>query len=308
MITTKEIEYKDFGKCLHITNGTIELVAGLAFGPRILHFSLLECENMFYLDHEKGMICEGFPEYDGKAQTLYGGHRLWASPEFLPVTYHPDDLPVEVVFGNNEITLVGAVEKHSRLQKSMKITFFGDSSAIRIEHMITNQNLFDVEFAAWALTMFDEGTVEIMPVPDSQTGLLPNRNLVLWPYTKMNDRRIYWGEKFMKLSQNPGISEAFKIGYQNEHGYAACFNKGQVFIKSFESAEGVEYPDFGCSFETYTNGKMLECETLSGLNIIPYGGELTWGEEWELFPCVSIPETEEEMEHFVEKYLSGGGN
>ena len=40
----------------------------------------------------------------------------------------------------------------------------------------------------------------------------------------------------------------------NEDGWAAYINKDQIFLKNFEMNIDGEYPDFGCNFETFTNG------------------------------------------------------
>jgi len=38
MFETKIIEYKDYGKCLSITNGIVDLAVTIDIGPRIIRY------------------------------------------------------------------------------------------------------------------------------------------------------------------------------------------------------------------------------------------------------------------------------
>ena len=85
MITFKEKEYKNFGKCLEISNGIVDLLVTLDIGPRIIRYGFCGKENMFYEDidrltHNKSdELKEVYG--DDAVWYLYGGHRLWISPE-----------------------------------------------------------------------------------------------------------------------------------------------------------------------------------------------------------------------------------
>jgi hypothetical protein len=121
------------------------------------------------------------------------------------------------------------------------------------------------------------GGVQVMPQPARDTGLLPNRMVALWPYSKMNDPRINWGDRYIVLRQIPGMKAPFKLGIPNEGGWAAYFNHGNLFIKHFSHIAGGRYPDYGSSYETYTNHIMMEMESLSPLKLVePEGTYLIW--------------------------------
>lgn len=80
---------------------------------------------------------------------------------------------------------------------------------------------------------------------------------------------------------------------QNEQGWAAYFNHGHLFIKYYKHKEGAVYPDFGVSYETYTNDLMLEMETLSPLTMLEPGSSIEHSEAWELFDDVPMPSDNE---------------
>ena len=64
----KEITYKNYGRCLEMTNGTVELVVTLDLGPRIIRYGFCGKDNMLYEDiaresrYEKEDLKEMFGE------------------------------------------------------------------------------------------------------------------------------------------------------------------------------------------------------------------------------------------------------
>ena len=55
-----------------------------------------------------------------------------------------------------------------------------------------------------------------------------------------------------------------------------------MFIKRFPYEPDAAYPDFGCNFEVYTNGDILELESLGPLQELRPGRQLTHTELWSL--------------------------
>ena len=56
----------------------------------------------------------------------------------------------------------------------------------------------------------------------------------------------------------------------------------KLFIKSFTFRPGAEYPDRGCSFETYTDAQILELESLGPLTTLQPGASVEHVEHWHL--------------------------
>jgi hypothetical protein len=294
---------KDWGNCVKMSNGIVELHVTVDFGPRVIYFARLGMKNMFYEDFERTPLGEKLDVYDDQL-VLYGGHRLWIAPQILPRCYYPDNQPVAWEAEEASATFTAPVEKLNNIRKIIKITLIEDEPAVQLEHTIENCGAWDIEFAHWCVTQLSPGGIEIIPMPRRRTGLLPNRSIALWDYSGMNDARVHWGKDFITLKQNPQIASEFKLGLNNEDGWAAYFNMGQLFIKYFTPEPGGYYPDNGCSFETYVDGSMLESETLSELFHLEPGEQESYTEEWELYPEDGAPpEDEAEIKRSISRYL-----
>lgn len=311
MIQLAEGEYKAFGKCLTISNGSAEVVVTLDIGPRIIRFAAIGGANVMMEDTERKINkLEFAPDFaqkfgeDKGVWYIYGGHRLWTSPEELPRSYYPDNEPItyEKVAGGAKFT--APVQKWTQLQFSVTVTLSETDNSVHILHEITNLGAWSAEFAPWALSVLAPGGMEVVPMPQRKTGLLSNRNLVLWDYTRMNDDRVYWGDKYITLRQDSNAGEAFKIGIDSEHCWAAYFNHGDLFIKTFENDPSAKYPDGGCNFETYTCDRFLEMESLGALKSTAPGETVTHTENWRLISDVPCPPCDEsEIEKVMNQYL-----
>jgi len=284
-----------FGKCVELTNGLVELRVTLDYGPRIIYCACCGMENMLWQDPEKGTLGEKYDIFDGQ-YILYGGHRLWVSPEIVPRCYHPDNEPVTVSYLENGARFTAAPERLNGIQKSITVTIDPEAPRITVAHKIKNVGTWDIQLAPWAATMLAPGGVEVMPMPSRETGLLPNRSFTFWEYSELNDSRLYLGREYLTLTQDPSKQNPFKLGYNNEAGWAAYFNKGQVFLKYFEPAEGECY-------ETYTNGKFLEMETLGEFADLSPEEFVTHEEEWELYEAErpSNPKDEQELKKIIDE-------
>jgi hypothetical protein len=91
---------------------------------------------------------------------------------------------------------------------------------------------------------------------------LPNRNLTLWKYTDLADPRIHLGRNLWTLSQMKN-TKAFKIGFRHTEGWIG-YQLGDLFFAKWISHEKkATYPDRGCNTELFTNGDILEIESLA---------------------------------------------
>lgn len=308
MVTIEEVGYGKWGRCVRLSNGSIEILATLDFGPRVIRFGYIGETNMFYEDINVESSASG-PEFDknyGNGATWYirGGHRLWTSPEGYPRSYYPDNEPLSYEKIENGVILTPLEQKWTQLQLQIKITMCPETDNVTVDHYITNTGAWTVEFAAWGLTVLAKNGIEIVPQPTKDTGLLGNRILGLWPYTKMTDERVFWGDKYITLRQNPAIDRKFKFGINSEHGFAAYILDGNMFIKRFDVNENGVYPDGGMSFETFTNSLMLEMESVGELTKLSTGEKLSLTERWEMVKDVSgDTETEIGIEEIVNKYI-----
>jgi hypothetical protein len=236
-----------------------------------------------------------------------GGHRLWHSPEAFPRTYIPDNqgLVIEDVYQG--VRLRGALETATGIQKIMQIELLPDSPALKIHHEISNQGLWPVELAAWALTQLPLGGIAVFPQqthPLDDAGLLPNRQLVLWPYSRWSDPRLSLGDDYIFIHALPQLPP-IKIGYANRDGWIGYLRDGVFFCKRFQPIQGENYPDFGINVESYCNHRFLEMETLSPISRLEPGQSIYHDETWEIYPVEGIPHTREGILQVVEKLNLG---
>ncbi|TCZ73583.1 hypothetical protein E0485_20985 [Paenibacillus albiflavus] len=287
-VTVETVVTEVWGRCVQITNEHYKLIASLEFGPRILHFGLKDGSNVLMVDEHQAIRNES-KEMDvfGKgAWKLYGGHRLWTSPEELPRTYYPDHDDVIMETIADGVILRAPIENWTNVQKEIKIVMIDDK--VHVNHGVRNQGAWPIELAAWALSVMKPGGEAIIPHVRRETGLLPNRTISLWPYCNMADSRVTWGDKYITVKQCTDAEGAFKLGTNNEEGWAGYYVDGVLFRKQHHHDVCAAYPDNNSSLEVYSCTEFLELETLGPLVTLKRGEETRHHEVWELIPIANM--------------------
>ncbi len=308
-IQCKEIQYGVYGRCLEMDNGLCRMVITVDKGPHIICFQLHGQPNVMFEDTENTTTHSG-PDFDayfypGAAWHIYGGHRLWLSPESMPETYYPDNDPVPYTIEGNTVTLTPDVQKGNLVQYVFRITLEEDAARATIAHTIYNRGDADKTFAPWGLTVLAKNGVEIVPQADKKTGLLSNRILALWDYSDMSDDRVWWGNRYITLRQDPQEEQAFKLGLNHEKQWSSYLLGKELFVKRYHTVDGGNYPDGGCSFETYTCANFLEMESLGELVTLAPGESVDHTENWELTLTEEGFDRKDEasIDAFVKKYI-----
>ena len=263
-----------------LTNGEVEVVVSTEFGPRVLEYRRRGGENAF------GVL----PNAPGKPTPwgewhIRGGHRLWHAPEDPVRTYWPDNDPVKVRGGEREATFTQPIEQNTLIEKEIAIEL-GAGSTVRVTHRMRNHGAFDAHLALWALSVMRTGVVAVIPQPPFESfpdALGPARPLVTWSYTRMNDPRFGWGDRFIRVRQDPRISAPQKIGAYDVIGVVGYASYGELFVKMHTPMPGT-HTDFGCNAEAFVNDGFLELETLSPMVTIAPGAQAEHVEVWNLLP------------------------
>ncbi|MBQ1935225.1 MAG: hypothetical protein II351_00050 [Clostridia bacterium] len=303
VIQFEELQYQNYGKCLKVSNGKVAFIATLDIGIRIISLAFEGKKNFFLEDLDRQSSCAEAEEKFGAPWYIWGGHRIWQSPEAKPRSYASDHLPVSVTKLENSVRITAPQEQWTLAQKEIEITFDPKNDCrLIVKNRVTNHGAWPYEFSVWALSVMAAGGVEIIPMNNKETGLLGNRVLALWPYTNMADPRVTWGDKYITLRQDPNATCPFKLGLNNERSWAAYFLNGDAFIKGYTHVDGETYPDFGVSYETYTGNLMLEMESLSPLKSVDPEETVELVETWTLVENVALPENEAEMKAFEDKF------
>lgn len=312
MPVSKEIveSYKNYGRCVKVTNGIIEAYVTVDVGPRIIRFAFVGGENILYndLDRSSGKASPEHDEYyyKGAKWYSYGGHRLWVTPESSPETYYPDNDPVEYQYTDNGAVFNPPAQISNRIQMQIEIAMSENSADMNVIHRVTNLLDKNLQLALWGITVLGQGGLEIIPQNTHDTGFLPNRILSLWPYANATDERFYMGKEYITVRQSTKVTDAFKIGTDNHQGFAAYSRKNDVFVCRYEPNHGNgTYPDNGVSFETYTNSTILEMETLSEINDLAPGQSAEHSINWTLYENPGEPNCKDEaaIKEFINKLV-----
>ena len=180
-----------------------------------------------------------------------GGHRLWHAPEHMPRTYMPDDHELSVTHLDGGVILDARTEPGTGIRKRMEIRLAPDRPCVTLSHTLTNDGLWAVELAPWAITQFRLGGTAILPMPVGNTdaaGLLHNRQFSFWPYTRINDPRLKLDDRFVLFHAD--ALPPFKLGYFNR---AATLHKAMKNIESVslldKSQMAALLPDADVGFE-----------------------------------------------------------
>lgn len=284
-VRVEKTAWQGWPGCYRITNGTVELIVTGDVGPRIMRYGFVGGQNVF----------KEFAEQLGKSGEatfqLRGGHRMWKAPEDPVASWAPDNVAVEVQVTPQGVLAREPVEPLTGLQKVIEVLLAPEGSGVTVIHTLYNRGIFPLEFAAWAMSMMAPGGQAITGFPPrgKHPDVLPPTNpLVMWAYSDLSDKRWTFTKKYMGLRQDPANAEPTKLGLFNPRTWAGYLLNGELFLKQAEADPDKPYPDFGCSFETFTNADFLEMETLSPLTKVPPGGSVGHVEHWNLYRNVKL--------------------
>lgn len=284
-------------------NGSVELIVPQEIGIRVMRFGFIGQPNQFL------EVPEELGTRGGDAWRIYGGHRLWHAPETFERTYSRDNFPVEHA-QHGETLIVTQPVDHAGIQKQVEIMLDAEAARATVLHRLTNKGVWPVTLSVWALSVMANGGVTIVPLPprgSHETELLPNTRLTLWPYTDMSDPRWTWGREYVLLRHDAHAKAPQKFGLGNAHGWAAHWNNGTLFACRAAYQTEADYPDYGCSYEFFTNYQIMEVETLSPLTTLEPGQSATHTETWHLWDGVPQPHNDADVAAHIAPLLAALG-
>ena len=170
----KKVTFQNWENCIEMTSGDFRIIITTDVGPRVMGgFVGDNPHNIFNVD----------PALAGTSGAdkwvNYGGHRLWVSPERIVRTYEKDNSPVKYEEKDGGIIFYSAKDEFSGMEKSIFILPLGDNK-FKVEHSVTNKNLWPIEFAPWALSVMAPGGVCAVPQNRDKKALLPKSSLRNW--------------------------------------------------------------------------------------------------------------------------------
>ena len=288
-MSLETLSYMGLRNCIKLSNGSVDVIASTAVGPRILFYGPTGGSNVF----------AHFPEA-AKETALgtwkpYGGHRFWVWPEVLPATYAPDNDPVEYTAeGDFGLVLRQPVDK-AGMEKQIRLSMSPEGTTVRLEHTVTSHSLWPVDIAPWAISIVEPGTSIVPRVPfQTHDEYLPvTQPVAVCAFTDLQDPRFTLGLKYLLLRGDPSRPNSQKLGLRNKQNWCAHLVNNLLFVKRFTHDERAEYPDYGVNTEVYTEGRFQELELLGPHRVVATGESLTFTEEWNLFTDVPVSQPED---------------
>jgi hypothetical protein len=257
-------------------------------GPRIVR--------LFLAGSEENLLAE-IPEVSWETPYgrffMRGGHRLWHAPEAFPRSNVPDNDGLRVEPLPDGVRLCPPVEAPTGIRKTLEIRLNEARAGLTLLHHLENEGLWPVELAPWAITQMPLGGVAVLPQqtePLDSSGLLPNRQVVLWPYTRWGDPRLRLNEDYILIEAQP-YQPPVKVGYLNRKGWLAYLREGVLFCKRFEPRPEQPHVDFGCNVEVYASDLFIEIETVAPLSRLEPGQWVAHVETWEFYSGLDVPQT-----------------
>jgi hypothetical protein len=302
----QEIPYAGWQRNLRIQGPSTELVITLDVGPRIIRYAFRDGQNVFV------EIPEQLGKTGEKEWMIRGGHRFWTAPEGNH-SYEPDNSAVTwKKLGERAVELSQPPSTAFGFQKTLRVEMLEDE-VVRITHILTNIRSKPVEVSPWSLSVMAPGGVALIPQPrldlhpsefPEGRGIkpeeyLPNRELILWPFTNLADGRYTFSEYFLRvayLQDRP----ATKLGLKLAPGWVAYQNGDNVFAKHVAYNPALPYPDRGANFEIFTNKEILELEALAPCLPLEVGGTIEHIEHWALGKAAGDLKDEETAKEFFD--------
>jgi len=264
----QEISFAGWKRNVCLKGANTELVITLDVGPRILRYAFHDARNIF-VEMPEQLGGSGEKEW-----MIRGGHRFWTAPE-AGHSYELDNSPVEwKKAGDSTVEITQPVSPYG-FQKTLRVEF-GKDELVRVTHSLKNCGAKPLDVTPWALSVMAPGGTALIPQPyldfhpsefpegreTKSQDFLPNRELILWPFTNITDGRYAFSEHYLRVSHHPE-RPATKIGLKLPTGWIAYQNGDFVFAKHFAYDPAAPYPDSGANFELFTNIKILELESLA---------------------------------------------
>ena len=286
MVEIVKTEYEGH-EALRLSNGKISLWVTISVGPRVLGLSAFGGENLFVILPDLKL------DYPGEGElSLYGGHRLWYAPEKKETTYIPDSRPVEWREVSGGIEVIQPLDEPTGIRKSMRIVLNEEGARASITHSLKNLGKSAFELAPWAITQMKAGGIGVIPQKTGNQdadGLLPNRNIVLWPYTPISSDFLSIKDEAI-IAKAAMTEGALKVGSPNPAGWIGYLLGDQFFVKCVDFQEDQVYLDRGASSQIYCCPEFIELETLGPVVNLQPDQEVRHTEMWEVYPKSAMAE------------------
>ncbi|BAK80643.1 hypothetical protein [Candidatus Arthromitus sp. SFB-rat-Yit] len=283
-----EISYKNYNRCLRITNNLIEVIVFIEDTIRIVKYGYINGNNQF----EDGLI-------DKDSKEIIGGHSFSYVPQIDKNVDFIDNQGITYETIVNGVRFIQNIEKWTQIRRVIEIIFEKNSSRITVIHKILSLNAFDINIAICSNTIVRNGGIEVIPFGRGSNRDVPNKSLIFWPYSNLKDSRVYLGDKYVAMKVNENIYDRFRMGINTDLKYLLYYNNNEMFIKEFSLIEGeYEYPNMGCKYESLITPNYLEMKVNSPIYSLSTNNYIIHTEVWDIYRDINL----DFIDKFIDQY------
>jgi hypothetical protein len=257
------------------TLGRYVLEVATEFGPRVTGLRVEDGPNLLAVLSPDVVVGD-----TGDPYVFMGGHRVWASPEIPEITYAPDRHECSVS-GDGDVVVVAAPPDRAGVVKEISIARLGQTLEV-VNRLLFTRDL-GLRLAAWSITQFPQGGRAIIPLAAADTAPLPNRTLVLWPYTSLSDHRLSFGGEAVVVEASG--DDPIKLGIGPSPGRLGYWRDGRLFVKTVEGTPKGESVDMGASGQVYVGNGFCELESVGQVTSATEGAVTSVSEVWSVLEC-----------------------
>jgi hypothetical protein len=297
MIKIKKIEYKGWKNAIEISNLEIKILVVPEIG-RIMHFSFLDGQNIFYENEQLEGIelntGEYFTENNIKQAPNLGGNRvLPCSEEYFDSLTGSRHIPdpfinasaYKTILLKNGILLTSPLSELLGIQIERSITISENGTDVSIKQKLSkkiaaqNTILEKIPLTIWSLSKIKTPNVSYLPI---DTNSIFNAGFLIpkWPDAKNN--------AYINTAINNGVLELKssedlpqKVGADSKN-WIAGYVDNSLFIEQFNFDTQTLYPDGGTSVTLFGNSLFSELECLSPEKKLHIGESICYDLHWSL--------------------------
>lgn len=261
---------------LRLEGDGVSVTVSVSMGPRILALAGADGRNLLADLPDALIELPGLPAY-----RMLGGHRLWHTPEVPATTYRPDESPVTVTRLDGGVDLLGADDPVQGVQKRLRVTI--EDGRVHLEHEVRNTSRSAITTAAWAITQVPPRGEAWIPfgVGELDGAYLPNRAIVLWPYSSLTDERLTLEDDAAIVRGIAGSWGRVKVGTQRQRGWIAWRDGATVLVIRAAQEPGT-YGDMGAATQCYSCGDFVELETIGPAETLAPGAATIHRQTWQV--------------------------
>ena len=275
-LIVNEINDSICGHAAVVSDGDMELIVSLDYGPRIVSVTKGGSKNLIYNEVD---------EQYGRSH----GHKMRITLERSTNGIYCDDLPVRYSPMTDGVRFVQTAAQPVALELSMDITK-APEGGIMIVHSVLNKSDDYVKLSIYTETPFDNSGFVFVPqsnVPETEK---PGRILTLWHGVSWTDPRLHFFNQYICVGNTENeLQHRLKLGSNNTAGWCGYSDGRSCFIKRYVHSRSALYPFYSCSTIATSEFRHMSIQTTSPFYRIAPGENARHVEYW------TLPDSEKEL-------------